>query len=304
MKFNKIIYIASALIISFLFVGVSAGTEAWPGEEPTATSFLFNDLTATIHVTVKNNNNHVVYFKMSQEYQGSLLEGENISWVTDWTNPEAVKMVKSKYPALGGDYGWKIQPGETKTVSFKQHAVGAFGDISSYIVNVDADNTTYWPLVNEPGLMASWFMPNELEILNPGLDIKKWTGTFTFTLTNVDSVEASGIVRGPIIPSASKLIDSDPQVTYIDKETAVNTNIAAWDVTMASGASRSFSYTYEWPSSTSGNGSTARAGSKSISTSGENETTIPSQKTGVPYGLFVVGALVAAAGIGYARFMR
>jgi hypothetical protein len=302
-KLDKKIYIASALIIAFLFIGVSSGAESWTTEN--ATSLRISDLTATIHVTIKNNNNHVVYFKMSQEYQGSLALNSTISWLTDWTSPPAVKMVKSRYTALGGDYGWKIQPGETKTVSFKQSAVGPMGDVGSWIINIDASDQVYWPLVNEPGLMTSWFVPSELEMLNPGLDIKKWTGTFTFTLTNIDDVKVSGIVRGPVIPTGSKLIASNPQVTYIDKETAVNTNIAAWDVTMEPGSSRSFSYTYEWPSSASGSGSTAQAGTKSISVdSGDEGTSVPTKQTGVPYGLFIVGALVAAAGIGYARFMR
>jgi hypothetical protein len=70
---------------------------------------------------------------MSQVYQGSLTDNSTIKWLIDWTDPTAVKMVKSRSPELGGDYGWPIKAGETKTVSFKLRATGLMGGIPTYI---------------------------------------------------------------------------------------------------------------------------------------------------------------------------
>ncbi|MBU4535552.1 MAG: hypothetical protein KKF16_06980 [Euryarchaeota archaeon] len=304
MKVDKICIV---LILILAFAGMSWGSEVWVQENPEATSYKFSDLSAEILVTIKNNNDHVQYFKISHAYQGSLAEMENntILWVIDWTSPAAVKMVKSRYPELGGDYGWKIQPGETKSVCFKLSAVGQMGQIPSYIIRADSDQGTYWPLVPEPGLMASWFVPNELEILNPNLDILRWKGNFSFRLTNVDSTRVSGIVRAPIVPVDSKLTYSNPRATFLDDELAVDTQIASWDVVMEPGASRVFNYVYEWPMGRTSS-STTQGRSSSIPTAGaqENTTSVPTRDTGVPYGLFVVGALVAGAGVVYAKFMR
>ncbi len=95
-------------------------------------------------------------------------------------------MIKSISPELGGDWGWKINPGETKEVTFKIDAIGRLGQIPSYISNAEAVENIYWPLLNEPGLFASWFWPNEIEMLNPSLDLKYWKGTFDFNLINYD----------------------------------------------------------------------------------------------------------------------
>ena len=63
------------------------------------------------------------------------------------------------------------------------------GGIPTYIMNTESTNKTYWPLINEPGTRGGPTcsnQPNELEILNPTLDIKKWTGHFHFRVTNMD----------------------------------------------------------------------------------------------------------------------
>jgi hypothetical protein len=257
-------------------------------------------LTASIKVTIKNTNDHVQYFKISQVYQGSLADNSTIKWDIDDTNPTAVRMVKSIQP--DGDYGWPIKAGETKTVWFKLNAVGPMGEIPSYIINIDSTNKTYWPLINEPGLMGSWFTPNELEVLNPTLDIKKWTGTFSFRVTNIDDQKVYGIVRAPIAPVNSKLTSSNPDA-FIDDETVVSTGIAAWNVILNPGQSQTYTYTYVWPK-TSSSSSTAQAGSQTLTTSSGSNPSVPSKQTGVPYGLFIVGTLVTVAGVAYARFMR
>ena len=178
------------------------------------------------------------------------------------------------------------------------------GGIPTYIMNADSTNKTYWPLINEPGLEGSWFQPNELEILNPTLDIKKWTGHFHFRVTNYDDQKVYGIVRAPIAPTSSKLTSSSPDA-FIDDASLASGGIAAWNVVMNPDTYKDFSYTYTWPK-TSSSSSTAKASSASLTTSSgsSGDSTVPSKTTGVPYGLFVVGALVAVAGVAYARFMR
>ncbi|MDP3034981.1 MAG: hypothetical protein Q8M97_07730 [Methanobacteriaceae archaeon] len=305
MNINKICIM---LIISiFAFSGIiSFGTssaETWVSEDPSATSYKISHLTATITVTVKNTNDHVQYFKMSQVYQGSLTDNSTIKWLIDWTDPQAVKMVKSRSPELGGDYGWPIKAGETKTVRFKLDATGMMGGIPTYIMNAESTDKNYWPLINEPGLEGSWFQPNELEILNPTLDIKKWTGHYTFRVTNYDDKKVYGIVRAPIAPTGSKLTSSSPDA-FIDDASLASGGIAAWNVVMNPDTYKDFSYTYVWPK-TSSSSSTAKASSALINAGGSSgDSTVPSKTTGVPYGLFVVGTLVAVAGVAYARFMR
>ncbi|MCK9150391.1 hypothetical protein [Methanobacterium alcaliphilum] len=302
---DKICLIAIVMII---FGGVASAAQVWVSEDPAYTAVKYSGLTATIKVTIKNTADHVQYFKMSQAYQGSLADGEYIYWKIAWADPKAVRMIKSRYGELGGDYGWKIPAKSTKTVCFKLYATGRMGSIPVYIVKQDSDNATYWPLINEPGLMASWFSPSELELLNPTLDIKKWKGHFTFNLVKNDSFDEKieGLVRAPIVPVNSKLTYSSPKA-FVDKGTAVDANIATWDVVWAAGSSSSkhFEYTYTWPTSTSGAPPTSSAYSKSISGSSKSSSSsVPTKQTGVPYGLLVVGALVTAAGVGYAKFMR
>ena len=268
------------------------------------TSVGISGLTATIHVRIKNNDNHVNYFKISQTYTGSLVDNSSIKWVIDWTDPAASKMIDAVTPELGGDYGWKIQPGETKDVSFKLNAVGPMGEIATYIFNEGAVENIYWPLIPDPGLDASWFQPNEIETLNPSLDLKSWTGTFSFVATNFDSHTVSGIVRAPIVPTDSKLTFSDPKATYTDKDMVANTGIASWDVTIAAGASEGFVYTYGWPSTTSSSSSTGKSSVFIPKSSSAATSSVPTKETGLPYGLFIIGGILAAGGLVYARFMR
>lgn len=261
-------------------------------------------LTATIHVRIKNNANHVEYFKISQAYTGSLINNSTIKWLIDWTDPAASKMVDAVNPELGGDWGWKIGAGETKDVSFKLNAVGPMGDMASYIFNAGAVDNIYWPLIPDTGLYASWFQPNEIEMLNPDFDLKSWTGTFSFVVTNFDDHTVSGIVRAPVVPTDSKLTSSNPKATFADKDIVANGAIAAWDVTMAAGASEGFTYTYGWPSTSSSSSSTGKSTVFIPKSSAASTSSVPTKETGLPYGLFIIGGVLAAGGLVYARFMR
>lgn len=175
------------------------GGETWVNH--TKASLKMDSLWVIITVTVKNKADRPYYFKIGQAYHDHLMENETIKWLIEWTDPPAVKMAKSRFPELGGDYGWEIDPGQTRTVKFKLKATGPFGDELSYISRAGEDPTYYWPLVSEPGLYTSWFLPNELETLNTDLKIVNWTGTFGFSLYNVDYEPVYGIVRAPIVPS-------------------------------------------------------------------------------------------------------
>jgi len=261
-------------------------------------------LTATIHVTIKNTNDHVEIFKISQSYTDDL--NTPINWTVDWTDPPASRMIDPVSPELGGDYGWEIQPGETKNVAFKLSAYGLMGSTPTWIYNLDAVDNTYWPLIPDMGLMSSWFMPNEIEMLNPKLDLQSWKSTFTFTATNFANYPVVGIIRAPIVPSDSKLTYSNPTVTYQDKELALNTNIAAWDVHLDPDQSQFFCYIYEWPIAASGSCNNCGNGSSNIipTTAAKNTTTVPSRTTGVPYGLLAIAVMIVAAGLGYAKFLR
>lgn len=277
------------------------GAETWV--KANETSVRMSGLTATIHVSIKNNKDHVQYFKISQVYTGSLVDNSTIKWVIDWTDPQALKMVDAVSPELGGDYGWKIQPGETKDVTFKLNAVGQMGEIGSYIVNAGAVSNTFWPLIPDPGIYSSWFQPSEIEMLNPDLDLKSWKGTFSFLVTNHDSKTVSGIIRAPVVPTDSKLIFSDPKATFTDKDLVMNGRIAAWDVTIGAGAGEGFTYTYLWPSGSTSSG-TGKATSNIPKTTAASSSSVPTKETGLPYGLFVVGGVLAAGGLIYARFLR
>lgn len=309
MNINKICIM---LIISiFAFSGIitfgTSSAETWVSEDANATAFRLSHLTATITVTIKNTNDHVQYFKISQAYNPDNKLTNGLNWTIDWdhTSPTPVRMVKSIQS--DGDYGWPIKAGETKTVTFKLNANGLFGGTGSYFKNLDSTDQTYWPLVNEPGLIGSWFYPDELGVLNPTFDIKKWTGHFHFRVTNVDNQKVYGIVRAPIAPINSKVTSMSSlsvAKAFIDTETVVSSSIAAWNVVLNPGADTDLQYTYVWPK-TSSSSSTAKASSSLINAGGSSgDSTVPSKTTGVPYGLFVVGALVTVAGVAYARFMR
>lgn len=316
MNFGKtliVLVVLFAVLGAFSFVNSLGVVSAQNGTNPGGQTWIqFNksslgmtQLTATIHICIKNNKDHIQIFKISQIYSDSLTTPLNFT--IDWTDPPADKMIDAVSPQLGGDYGWEIQPGETKEVAFKLSAKGLFGDVPSGLRNLDAVNNTFWPLIPDQGLDASWFMPNEIEMLNPDLDLKTWKGTFTFTLTNFDSLPVVGIVRGPIIPTDSQLTASDPLITFEDKDIALNANVAAWDVHMDPNAMMFFSYTYEWPlaATNNTNGSVIGNGSSFVvKPATTNATTVPSKTTGVPYGLLVTALLIVGAGVGYAKFLR
>ncbi|MGB9937735.1 MAG: hypothetical protein ACPK7O_08425 [Methanobacterium sp.] len=307
MDLNKV---CIGLIVLLAILGISCtgisnevyGAGTWVKENQSSVGF--SQLTATIHIRVKNTADHVQYFKISQKYTDSL--DTPVNWTIDWTDPAASKMVDAVSPELGGDYGWKVNPGETKEVCFKINAYGKFGEIPTYITNKAAVDNIYWPSIPDQGIMASWFQPNELEVLNPTLDLKYWKGTFTFVLTNFDTQTVSGIIRAPIVPTDSKLIYSNPKATFTDKDLVMNGGIAAWDITIGAGASESFTYTYEWPSASSSSSSTGH-GTYSASVPKSNATSassVPTKETGLPYGLFVIGGILAAGGVVYSRFIK
>jgi hypothetical protein len=283
------------------------GGETWVNH--TKASLQMDSFWVIITVTVKNKADRPYYFKIGQAYHDHLFpENETIKWVIDWTDPPAVKMAKSRFPELGGDYGWEIDPGETKTVSFKLHAVGDFGDELSYITPANEDPTYYWPLVSEPGLYTSWFLPNELETLNTDLKILNWTGTFGFSLKNIDYEPVYGIVRAPIVPSNSKLTYSDPKATFIDYESVQGAYVAAWDVAIPGRSYSDFVYTYQWPAGGEEGYSYYGTPLKSNFSAaageylgGNKTTTVPSRETGIPWGPFIIGALVTVAAIAYTR---
>ena len=278
--------------------------EAWVQE--TNASVKFTYLEAIIHVKIKNNNDHVEYFKISQQYYQTV---PPINWTLSWTSPAAVKMVKQINEA--GDYGWPIQPGETKEVTFKEVAMGPSGlplsIVPSYISRNSSIANQYWPILNEPGLTATWFLPNEIEYLNPNLELKLWEGKFCFWIKNTDTTSSpsAGIVRAPIVPIDSKLIYSNPKVTYISDELPW-ANTAAWDVTLYPGQSKHYSYNYQWPMNASS--STKASGSKTYNipttAAAATNATVPTSQTGVPFALFVVGAVIIAGGVTYAKFFR
>lgn len=310
MNINKIFMAVIFLVLCAAFSTSWAADDpfkdqqAWVEEQDSEVRFTY--LESTITATIKNNNDHVEYFKISQKYNQT---SPSIYWKIAWTDPCALKMIKYMSDVDEDDLGWKIQAGETKTVSFKLVAYPyPSAEWPVYIRRTDSIPNEFWPLLNEPGLTATWFLPNEIEYLNPSLDLVSWKGHFCFWIKNEDTTrpKVSGIVRAPIVPVDSNLTYSNPQVTYIDKELSW-ANTAAWDVTLYPGQSKHYSYTYQWPmnSSSSSKGSAGSA-SYNIPTTAAATTnaTVPTTETGVPFGLFVVGAVIIAGGVTYAKFFR
>lgn len=301
----------ATLLVAFLFtfsifLGASwAATDqqAWVQETDSALKFTY--LEAVIHVKIKNNNDHVEYFKISQQYYQTT---PAINWTLKWTSPAAVKM--AKYINTDGDYGWPIQPGQTKEVSFKVVAQspsgGSLAIEPAYIVRNGSIPNQFWPLLNEPGLTATWFFPNEIEYLNPNLDLQLWRGKFCFWIENMDTTgpRVQGIVRAPIVPIDSKLVFSNPKVTYLDDELPW-ADTAAWDVTLYPGQQKHYSYTYQWPAGASSS-SKGKYQSPSLAENGKSQdtTTVPTAGTGVPYALFAVGAIIVGSGVAYAKLFR
>lgn len=308
MNITKLCIVLIVLVASIGIIGVNSSDNTVYGAEtwitPTNVSVSMTDLYATIHVHIKNNKNHVQYFKISQTYTANL--NSPINWRVIDTNPNALNMIDSV--SSTGDLGWKINPGETKEVTFTLLAVGnsSSSPLNFVILNQGSAENTYWPLIPDPGLYSSWFQPNEIEMLNPSLDLKYWKGTFSFLLVNNDdSRSVSGIIRAPIVPTDSKLISSSPKVTFSDKDLVLNGRIAAWDVTMDPGSSRGFTYAYTWPSSSSSSSSSDPFKSSVFTTNAASTTSPVSTKdTGVPYAPFIIGGILAAGGLAYARLRR
>ncbi|MGA2675765.1 MAG: hypothetical protein ABSE83_02565 [Methanobacterium sp.] len=273
------------------------------------------DLMATITVTIKNTASVPEYFKISQVYTGSITNG-TINWTVNSTNPTAEYMIDNtnpgNSPTTTGDLGWQIAPGQTKTVSFVLHANGGMGEIPYYLTNENAVNNTYWPLIPDMGLSASWFDPDEIQTLNPNLQLESWCGTFTFGAVNGADYPVSGIIRGPVIPTDSNLIYSDPKA-FLDTGSVAGTGVALWNVTLGpydgaidSSDSEFFKYTYKWPIPNKGpvfgTGSSvfAAAGNQTNNTT----STVPNQNTGIPMGLLGLAAAMVGAGVAYAKFLR
>lgn len=316
MNINKICIVLMVLVAFIGIVGSNSCNNAVYGAETwvkyNQTNVGLSNLVATITVTIKNKGSHVEYFKISNVYQGSLTDNSTIKWVVYDTNPSAMKMVDAVSPELGGDWGWKIQPGQTKTVSFTVYALGLMGVDTSgnsdptVIVNEAATDKNYWPIIPDPGIDASWFQPNEIEVLNPNLDLKSWKGTFTFKLTNLRDYGVSGIIRAPVVPTDSKLTYSNPPVTFKDKDLVMDGSVAAWDVTLGKECTKWFTYTYYWPYSGSSSSGAGKYTSASVQTA--NAASTPSsastKNTGIPYLPFAIGGILAAGGLAYARLRR
>jgi len=305
MNINKVCIVLIVLVASIGIICANSSNKAVYGAEtdikPTSVSVNMTHLYATIHVHIKNNNNHVQYFKISQTYTDHL--NSPINWQVVRTYPEALHMIDSV--SQTGDLGWKVQPGQTKDVKFTLLAVDSSGAPLNFNIGNDAAvANTYWPLIPDPGLYASWFQPNEIEMLNPSLDLKYWKGCFSFDLKNLESHSVSGIIRAPVVPTDSKLVSSDPKATFIDKDMVLNGKIAAWDVNLGSHELQHYEYAYVWPSSTSSSSSTGTYSYVPKTSAASTTSPVSTKQTGIPYIPFVVGGILVASGLAYAGFRR
>ncbi len=304
MEIDKICMILIALVIFVGIIGFNSNNMAYGAEKdikPTSVSVNMTYFYATIHVHIKNNNNHVQYFKISQTYTDHLTSP--INWkIVDYGGSEP--MIDSV--SSTGDWGWPIEKGQTKEVTFRLLAVDASGaPLKFNIGNQEAVANTYWPLIPDPGLYPSWFQPNEIEMLNPSLDLKYWRGDFSFYLVNGETHDVSGIIRAPIVPINSKLVSSNPKITFSDNDMVLGGKVAAWDVTLGprgtDRGSKKYIYAYVWPASSSSSG-TGTFNSPSVSSaSTTSKAPISAKETGVPYIPFVVGGILVAGGLAYAR---
>lgn len=319
MKKKIFYFILAILVVGFSMYCIKTNyaqqnnTTAWVGKEKWIEgkpNVLLHSLSCIVTVTVKNNANRPYYFKISQRYTAEgRLNGE-IKWVIVDTYPKADKMIRTSYPDLGGDYGWRIGPKETKTVTFVLAAKGPFGEKGSCILPEGMlPSNAYWPLVSEPGLYTSWFMPEELESLNPDLQIVGWRGTFFFKAENMVDEAVSGIIRAPIVPINSKLVCSDPPA-LIDKSSLPGSEIAYWDVKFYPEETKSFTYTYKWTGSKTTVGAfkeVTQAYQYRAPISNKTypgQTTVPTKETGAPLAPLLLGALAIATGAIYAKFFR
>ncbi len=310
-----IIVFLFAIIGAFTFAG-SLSTVSADNSNSTGTWIAFTSsnvgidyLTATITATLKNTGSVPAYFKISQVFTNPDNASDDIYW-TIINDPGAEPMIDNVNPGnspdTNQDVGWQIAPGETKTVTFTLKATGSF-DIpnATAMGNLGAVSNTYWPLIPDMGLYTATFMPDEIQTLNPNLQLKSWCGTFNFIATNFANNPVSGIIRGPIIPEDSKLISSCP-TAFQDTSILSDTGVAAWNVTLGTDDSEFFNYTYEWP--IPNNGSIFGKGSSVFTAAGNptnnSTTTVPSQNTGIPLGLFGLAAAMVGAGVAYSKFLR
>lgn len=314
MVFNKVDKLIAISIIFFIVFGFAstAMADAFPSNDQQAwidqnsSSLGITYLQATIHITIKNNNDHAEFFKISQQYTADTALNDTMEWSILSTDPPAIKMAKNVNP--GGDLGWEIDSGQTRTVAFTLVETKT----PFFITQQNPINNSFWPVINEPGLAASWFLPNELDYLNPNLQVVQWTGHFFFILKNFQSTgpRVEGNVRAPIVPINSVLTQSDPTVDWISNENPA-AQTAAWDITLFPGQSKSYSYTYQYPNGTSVTPANRQSASTRINSDegsssdpSTDPASIPTKSTGVPVGLFIVGGLVVASGIAFARYLR
>ncbi len=314
MGFNNVNIICTALIVLFVVLGFSCSVVAAANDQATwiqanDSTLKFTFLEATIHVKIKNNADHAEFFKISQQYTGDGTVSPLIDWKVISTDPPALRMINSVNH--GGDLGWEIDSHQTRAVTFT--LVESSPPTPFFIQRGDTANT-FWPIIDDPGLTATWFLPNEINYLNPDLDLQLWQGHFFFFLKNMEKSgpRTEGNVRAPIVPINSFLIASNPTVDFIDNENP-SAQTAAWDVTLYPGQTKSISYTNQWPTGKTVTPVNRQSASTRINAgdldpvdpnSTQNSSSIPTKNTGVPIGLLLVGAIVIVAGIVYARFLR
>jgi len=317
MVFNRVNILCAALAVLFVVLGVSSTLVADAASDQAAwiqsdnSTLAFTYLQATIHVVIKNNNNHAEFFKVSQLYSGDGTVNPNIGWTVISTDPAAIRMINVLNP--GGDLGWEVDSGQTRAVTFTMVANGV-----PFVIERTVINNTFWPVINDPGLTATWFMPDEINVLNPNLQLELWQGHFFFFLKNMETTgpRVEGNVRAPLVPINSALTASNPTVDWIDDEFP-QAQTAAWDVTLYPGQTKSYSYTYQWPSGNSVTPANTQSPSSRInslplpdpagdpsSDPSSDPLTIPTKNTGLPFGLLIIGAIVILAGIGYSKFLR
>ena len=315
MVFNRNNILYAALAVLFVVLGFSSAISAvsaadqatWIQSDNSTLAFTF--LEAKIHVVIKNNNNHAEFFKISQVYDAEGNVNPAIDWKVISTDPPAIGMINELNP--GGDLGWEVDSGQTRAVTFTLVA-----NQVPFTIERQGINNTFWPIINDPGLTATWFMPDEINFLNPNLELKLWQGHFFFFLKNMQTSgpRVEGNVRAPIVPINSALTSSNPTVDFISNELP-QAQTGAWDVTLFPGQTKSYSYTYQWPSGKSVTPANTQSPSSRInsgslldpsdpSNSSLDPITIPTKNTGLPYGLLIIGAIVVLAGIGYAKFLR
>ncbi len=316
MGFNNVNIICAALLVLFVVFGFScsvaaAATDqaAWIQSNDSTLKFTF--LEATIHVKIKNNNDHAEFFKISQQYTGDGTVSPLIDWKVISTDPPALRMINSINP--GGDLGWEIDSHQTRAVTFTMVETSP---PTPFFIQREGTANTFWPIIDDPGLTATWFLPDEIDYLNPNLELQLWQGHFFFFLKNMEKSgpRVEGNVRAPIVPINSFLIASNPTVDFIDNENP-SAQTAAWDVTLFPGQTKSYSYTYQWPTGKTVTPANRQSASTRINAGDlvavdpnnnttNNSSSIPTKDTGVPFGLLIVGAIVIVAGIGYAKFLR